>query len=115
MVGPLRPQPHARAVVPPPSPSRLLFLRHFQPFPSPDPLDPVLAHSPSGIPQQHRDPPIAIPSVLAPPPGRSLLRQGKFRHQPLQPTILFLQLLPPLRLVELQPAKLPSPAVVRLF
>jgi len=46
--------------------------------------------------------------------AQNLLLQGKFSHQPLQPAVLFLQLLQPLRLVELQPAKLLPPAIVRL-
>src|SRR5258707_2900497 len=37
VVGPLRPQPHARAVVEPQTAPFRLLLRHFKPFPSPDP------------------------------------------------------------------------------
>src|SRR2546428_4967294 len=60
MLRPLRPQSHTRTVVQPQSSSRLLFLRHFQPFPPPDPLHPVLAHLPSCLLEQRRDPSIAI-------------------------------------------------------
>src|SRR5512143_3901334 len=64
MVRPLRPQPHAGAVVQPQSSSRLLFLRHFQPFASPDPFHSVLAHWPSRLSQQRGDPAVAISAVL---------------------------------------------------
>ena len=52
VVGPLRPEPHAGTVVSPQPCSWPLFLRHFQPFPPPDPLYPVLAYLPAAIPQQ---------------------------------------------------------------
>src|SRR2546428_10155822 len=65
MLRPLRPQSHTRTVVQPQSSSRLLFSRHFPPFPPPDPLHPVLAHLPSCLLEQRRDPSIAIPAVLA--------------------------------------------------
>jgi len=47
-----------------------LFLRHFQPFPSPDAFDPVLAYLPSLVSQHGGDPPIAVASVLASEYGR---------------------------------------------
>src|SRR5215472_15321555 len=65
LVAPLRPQPNTRAVVQPQPPSRPLFLRYFQPFPSPDPLHPVLAHFPSHVSQHHRDPAVAVAPVPA--------------------------------------------------
>jgi len=40
-----------------------LFLRDFQPFLSPDPLDPLGVHRPAGNAQQRRDAPIAVPTV----------------------------------------------------
>ena len=64
MVWVLRPQPDAGAVVEPePAPLRLL-LRNLQPLPPPDPLDPLAVHHPAGVPQQRRDPAIAVAAVL---------------------------------------------------
>ena len=60
----LRSQPHTGAIAQPQPPSRPLFLRHLQPFASPDPLHPVLPHRPPRVPQQCRDPPIAVPPIL---------------------------------------------------
>src|SRR5512135_2433246 len=65
MVRPLWPQSHTRTVIQPQPPSRPLFLRHFQPFPPPDPLHPILAHLPSSLFEQRRDASVAIPAVLA--------------------------------------------------
>lgn len=47
--------------------------------------------------------------------AQDLLLQGKFSRQALQPAVFFLQFLEPLRLVELQPAKILPPLVVGLF
>ena len=65
MILPLRPKPHTGTVVQPQASARSLFLRHFQTLPPPDPLHPVLAHTPARLAQLHRDPPISIASVLA--------------------------------------------------
>jgi len=65
MVRSFRSQPKARSVVQPQPASRPLFLRHFQPFPPPDPLHSILAYMPTAIPQQSGDPPVAVPSVCA--------------------------------------------------
>ena len=63
MASTLRPQPDARAVSEPEAAAFGLFLRHFQPFPSPDALDPLLVHPPAFDAQQSADPPIAIAAV----------------------------------------------------
>jgi len=47
VIGPLRPQPDARAVVQPKAPALGLFLRHFQPFPPPDAIHALDAHLPA--------------------------------------------------------------------
>ena len=65
MVCSFRPQPKARSIVQPQPASRPLFLRHFQPFASPDPLHSILAYMPTAIPQQSGDPPIAVAPVFA--------------------------------------------------
>src|SRR5664279_486888 len=61
----LWPQPHTRAVVQPQTSPRSLFLRHAQTLPPPDPLHPVLTHTPARFAQLHGDPPIPVASVLA--------------------------------------------------
>src|SRR6266852_3195643 len=87
MIGSLRPQPDARTIVQPQSPSWPLFLRYFQPFASPDPLHSILAHLPPRIPQQHRDAPVAVPPVLH-PQGQDRLRQLIFVRAPQRPIAL---------------------------
>jgi hypothetical protein len=47
MVGALRPQTEARAVVEPEAPAFRLLGGHFQPLTSPDPLDTLLVHQPA--------------------------------------------------------------------
>jgi len=47
------------------------FLRHLQPFASPDPLHSILPHLPPRTLQQHRDAPVAVPPILS--------RQGQDR------------------------------------
>src|SRR5208282_854302 len=66
-------------------PSRPLFLRHLQPFASPDPLHSILPHRPPRIPQQHRDAPVAVPPILS-RQGQDRLRQLIFVRAP-QPQI----------------------------
>ena len=60
----LRPQPHARPVIQPQPSPRPLFSGHFQPFPAPDALHPILAYLPPCHPQQRRDSPVAVAAVL---------------------------------------------------
>jgi len=63
MVGPLRPQPDAGAVRQPQPATLWLALRHLQPLATPDARHPFAVHRPARIPQQRRDPPIAVPSI----------------------------------------------------
>ena len=65
MVGVLRPQPYTRSIVEPQPPARLLLLRNFQPFTTPDPLYPVLANMPTCPLQQRRDPTVAVASIVS--------------------------------------------------
>ena len=59
----LWPQPHAGAVSKPESAPFGLFGWYLESFPSPDPLHPLVVHSPS-LPLQHGShPPVPIPSV----------------------------------------------------
>src|ERR1700757_4539067 len=60
-----RSQPHARSIVEPQPPSRLLLLWNLQPFAAPDSLDSVLTHVPAGPLEQCRDPTIAVTAILA--------------------------------------------------
>lgn len=46
--------------------------------------------------------------------AQDLLLQSKFSHEPLQPAVFSFQFLQPLRWIELEPAKLLPPAIVRL-
>ncbi len=64
MIRILGPQADAGSVVEPEPSFLRLPLRHFEPLPSPDPLDPLLVHEPAGLPQQGRDAPVAITAVL---------------------------------------------------
>ena len=64
VVSMLRPQPHTGAAVQPEPSSGPLFLRHFQTFPPPDSLHPILPHRPTRALQQRRDSSIAVPPVL---------------------------------------------------
>ena len=59
-----RSEPHARAVVQPETATFRLFHRHFQPLSPPDAIDPLLVHMPALVPQECRDPAIAIPAEL---------------------------------------------------
>ena len=65
MVGPLRPQTDARAVVEPQTTAFRLFAGDFQPLTSPDPLDTLLVHRPAGSTQQRRDPAVSVAAILA--------------------------------------------------
>ncbi len=65
VVGPLRPQPDAGAVVEPEPALLRLLVRDLQPFAPPDPLDPLRVHMPTGVVQQTGDHAIAVAAVLA--------------------------------------------------
>src|SRR5579859_2883596 len=64
MVLALRPKPNARSIVEPQPSTRLLLLRNRQPFATPDALDSILANMPVRSPQQRRDAPVTVASVL---------------------------------------------------
>ena len=64
MVGPIRPQPQARAVVQPQAPAFRLPRRHLQALGPPDPLDALVVAAPALGVQQRRDPPVAVAPVL---------------------------------------------------
>src|SRR3984957_2083397 len=63
MVRPLGAQTHTGAVIQPQPAALWLFLRDFQPLPSPDPLHPLGVHHPASLAQQGRDPPVAVAAV----------------------------------------------------
>lgn len=63
VVRPLGAQAHAGAVIQPQPAAFWLFLRDFQPLPSPDPLHPLGVHRPTRVAQQGRDPPVAVAAV----------------------------------------------------
>ena len=60
MVGVFRSKPDARAVVQPQPTALRLLLRHSQPLPSPDALNPLDVHDLSSLVQHRRDEAIAI-------------------------------------------------------
>ena len=64
MVWIFRPKPDARTVVQPQPPALRLLVRHFQPLPSPDALDPLDVHNPASLMQHRRDAAIAIAAIL---------------------------------------------------
>ena len=66
VIGPFRPQPDARAVVQPQTPTLGLFVRDFQPLPPPDAVDPLHAHVPAFVEEQAADAPVAVAAI----PGR---------------------------------------------
>lgn len=65
MVGLLRPQPNAGAIVQPQAATLCLPLRYLQPLPSPDPSNALLIHQSSRLPQQGGDPAISVAPILA--------------------------------------------------
>src|SRR5258705_5519604 len=81
MIRPLRPQPDPRTIPEPQPTSRPRFLRHLQPFASPDPLHSILPHRPSPAVQQRRDAPVAVPPILH-GQGQDRLRQLIFVRAP---------------------------------
>src|SRR5215213_7791303 len=66
MVGPLGSQPDAGSVGMPETAAFGLFGRHFQPLPSPDPLDPLVVDDPAGgRTQEFCDLAVAVTTILA--------------------------------------------------
>jgi hypothetical protein len=63
MVPILRPFPNAGTVRQPEARSLGLFLRHFQPFLAPNPLDALMIHHPAFSMQEGGNPSIAIPPI----------------------------------------------------
>ncbi len=139
VVRPLRPQPHAGAVVQPQPPALGLPRRHTQPLAAPNPLHALVVAAPALSPEQRRDPAVTVSAIL---PGQRCdvrsqrhlvvgfprhlalrrtsrgsflqhqLLQRQVSHRPPQAAVLLLQNLQPLHLVQLQPTKLRTPAVV---
>ena len=60
MIGSLLSQTNARPVVAPETAALVLLRWDFQPFPSPDPVDPLVAHVPAVGSEHLANPPIAI-------------------------------------------------------
>ena len=77
VIGSLRPQPDARAVVEPDTPTLGLLLRDFQPFPPPDAVDTLDAHAPALIDEQLADAPVAVATILRRKP-HDRFRQRRF-------------------------------------
>ena len=63
MPGALRPKPDTRPVIQPETAALWVFLWHFQPFPPPDPVDPLKVHPPAFCTQQSPHAPIAIAAI----------------------------------------------------
>jgi hypothetical protein len=57
-------QPDAGSIVQPQSLPFLLFLRHFKPFLSPDPLHTFMVHFPAVPCQQDGNPSISVPPII---------------------------------------------------
>jgi len=64
VVGMLRPETDARAVIEPEPPALGLLMWNLQPLASPDPMHPLDPHHPARPLQHHRDPAIAIAAIL---------------------------------------------------
>ncbi len=58
-------QTDARPVVQPEPSFLSLLLRHFKPLTPPDPLDPLMVHTPACVVEQTGDCPVAIAAILA--------------------------------------------------
>ncbi len=92
MVGTLRPQPDAGAVVQPEPAFLRLFTRDLQPLLPPDSFDPLDVHRPASPLQQRRDAAVAIAAVLGGerddvgPQGRLIV--GRRRRLALRGTML---------------------------
>jgi len=65
MVGSLRPQTDARAIIEPQTPAFRLFGRNLQPLTPPYPLDTLLVHRPASSAKQRRNPAISVAAILA--------------------------------------------------
>ncbi|GGC44555.1 hypothetical protein GCM10011371_34950 [Novosphingobium marinum] len=63
----LRTQPHARSVIEPQPAALRLLLRNLQHLATPDASDPFGIRYPAVIPQQGRDPAIAVTAILLGP------------------------------------------------
>src|SRR5277367_778589 len=103
------PQPHARSIFEPQPSSWFLLLWYFQPFTTPDALDPVLAHPPARSLQQRRDPAIAIAAILISQlenrSGECILVFALYRYQTLRASWLIHQ---PARMSLTDPMRLPG-------
>ena len=64
MVGIFRSKPDARTVVQPQPTALRLLVRHFQPLPPPDTLDPLDVHNPASLVQHRSDAAIAVSAIL---------------------------------------------------
>ena len=65
MIGMFGPQPNTGAIVQPKPALFSLFLWNFEPFPPPDPLDPLVVYMPASVVQQPGDHPITIAPKLS--------------------------------------------------
>src|SRR5271155_599743 len=98
---PLWTQPHAAAIVQPqPSPFRL-FLRHFQAFLSPHPLNTLVVYHPALVSQHRRDPRRAVAAI--------------HRRQFDQPSRQWLFIFPDLRRMPLRPSGLAQHSACSAF
>jgi hypothetical protein len=77
VIGTLRSQANARAIVgPKPAPFRLLY-RHFEPFPAPDAVDPLDVHSPALGNEHLADAAVAVATIARRQP-HDRVRQRRF-------------------------------------
>src|SRR4051794_39964611 len=92
MVRPLRPQPHARAVVQPQPSAFRLACGHFQTFTAPNAFNALVVAGPAFSPQQSRHPTVAIAPMLPRPVNdRRCQRRfvvGRSRRLALRRTVL---------------------------
>src|SRR5829696_2510848 len=92
VMGPLRPQPDAGAVVEPQPTAWPVLFGNLEPFTAPDALNPIPTHRPACHLQQGRDPPIAVAAVLAGKghdgPGERVLVSADRRNVALRPAWL---------------------------
>ena len=63
VIGPLRSQADAGAVIEPEAPALGLYLWHFQPFPPPDAVDALDDDLPAFVDQQSADAPVAVAAI----------------------------------------------------
>ena len=92
MVWTFRPQTDAGAIVQPKPSLFLLLLRHFQPFASPDTLNPLVVHMPACVVEQPRHHAIAVTAVLIGQldniVGETFLIRAALRHLALRGSVL---------------------------